>query len=183
MKKVLSISDILPKFQKKIKIQDYSKRPIIEGVNFIEINRFIDDGGDFLELARLNNGELAGFSGFKVAQISISTVMPGVIKGFHLHLKQTDVWFVNASDRLLVGLYDLRKQSKTAGVGMRFVMGEGKTRLLVIPPGVAHGCANLWQKETKLIYLINEQFDINKPDEQRFQWDLMGSDFWQMKRE
>ena len=34
---------------------------------------------------------------------------PGVIKAFHLHRRQTDVWFVPPGDKMLLVLLDVRR--------------------------------------------------------------------------
>jgi dTDP-4-dehydrorhamnose 3,5-epimerase len=162
--------------------QDYSKKPTIEGVKLIELRQFIDDGGLFLEVARLTNGALEGIEGFTPRQVSYSQVLPGAIKAFHLHLEQEDVWFVPPYDRLLIGLHDVRKDSASHGVTMRFVMGSGVPRLLVIPRGVAHGCANLGQTPAQILYFVNQQFNPTAPDEHRLPWDFLGEDFWELTR-
>ncbi len=179
----MEINDIGDEFRNKIFIQDYSKKLQIDGVKFIDVTQFAEDSGVFAELARLDDsGKLLAAPDFKVKQFNRSEMEPSAIKAWHLHLNQEDLWFVAPSDRLLVGLCDLRKSSLTYGAKMRFVLGAGKSRFLYIPRGVAHGVANLTNKTTVLIYLVNQFFDASNPDERRLPWDIFGKEFWELQR-
>ena len=51
------------------------------------------------------------FRGFEVRQVNYSEMDPGVIKAFHLHRRQTDVWFVPPGDKMLLVLLDVRAGS------------------------------------------------------------------------
>ena len=166
-------------YGRQLSTQDYSPRQLIAGVEVLQLRQLTDDGGDFMELVRLGpNGELLAKPGMRVAQVNYSRVLPGAIKAFHLHLKQEDVWFVPPEDRLLIGLVDARKDSPTYERRMRLVLGAGQTRMVYIPRGVAHGVANLWQRPALMMYLVNQQFSLEEPDEHRLPWDICGPDFW-----
>lgn len=171
--------------ESKLSMQDYAPKPAIEGVKFVELKEFADDGGSFLELCRLDKGVCGTLSHFEAKQMNYSRVMAGVIKATHIHKNQDDVWFVPPHERILVGLKDLRAGSKTEGVVMRFVLGAGKPRLLFIPRGVAHGLANPWQETATIIYFVNQHFsaEADKCDEYRLPADFLGKDFWEIKRE
>lgn len=166
-------------YQRQLSTQDYAAGSRIEGVEFIQLRQLLDEGGDFMELLRLTDGgELQAKPGMPVSQINYSRVLPGAIKAFHLHFNQEDVWFVPPEDRLLLGLVDVRAGSPTYEQRMRFVLGGGRTQLLYIPRGVAHGAANLWQEPAQIIYFVNQHFSASEPDEHRLPWDLCGADFW-----
>lgn len=176
----LSKSQLVPKAEKAYTIQSYEKAPTIDGVVIKDINCFTDDGGYFMELGRFDAGISQAFPDFEAKQMSYSQVQPGSIKAFHLHFNQEDVWFVPPHERLLVVLSDQRQDSPTKGVTMRFVMGAGKSRLVYIPRGVAHGGGNLWQEPASIIYFVNQQFSLEKPDEGRLPWDFVGADIWEI---
>ena len=72
-------------------LQDYGRPPEIEGVQLVDLKRFTDDGGSFMELARLEHGAAASLPGFECRQVNYSEMDPGVIKAFHIHRRQTDV--------------------------------------------------------------------------------------------
>lgn len=183
MLKPLTQEAIGADYSKELSVQDYSKKSPIDGVQIINLNLFIDDGGSLAEIIRLDDqGNLQAIPEFKVKQSTFSQVMPGVIKAFHLHYNQEDVWFVMPYDRLLIGLFDARKDSATYQKTMRLVMGAGRAQALYLPRGVAHGLANPWQRPASMIYFVNQCFDANKPDELRLPWDILGADFWEIRK-
>src|SRR5438093_9753934 len=147
-----------PEAKRRFQLQSYEPRPRIDGVEIVELTRHVDDGGSITELLRLDGGSPRGLSGITIRQVNYSEAEPGVIKAFHLHSRQTDVWYVPPSDRLLVVLVDVRQGSKTEGVRVRLVLGHGASRLLRIPPGVAHGVRNLGEATGRIIYFTDLHF-------------------------
>ena len=164
--------------------QDYSKRRSIAGVEFVELKRFNDDGGAMTELGRLDEGVHRQLPGFVVRQVNYSVVEPLAIKAFHLHERQTDVWYVPPSDKILLVLADVRAGSPTEGVITRTVLGDGNSRLVRIPPGVAHGCRNLRPASPSVIvYFVDVQFSVGSDcDEGRLRWDHFGAEVWEVER-
>lgn len=164
--------------------QDYAAARRIGGVEIVELRRFVDDGGAITELGRLTAGMHAQLEGFEVKQVNYSEIAPGAIKAYHMHMRQTDVWYVPPGDKLLIVLHDCRQGSATEGTTMRIVLGDGKDRLLRIPPGVAHGCTNLGTHKAAILYFVDVQFsaDPKETDEGRLPWDYLGAEIWQMQR-
>ena len=160
--------------------QDYSGSPRIDGVQIVELNRFNDDGGAITELGRLTAGLHGQLPGFECKQVNYSEVEPGAIKAYHMHHRQTDVWYVPPHDKLLLVLHDCREGSATEGVTMRFVLGDGRNRLVRIPPGVAHGTTNLGREVGRIIYMVDVQFSAEpgECDEGRLPWDFLGEEIW-----
>ena len=176
--------DLTDAAKRAFSLQDYSPAPAIDGVEVAELKRFTDDGGSFMELGRLSGGLHAAFPGFEVKQINYSEMEPGAIKAFHLHQRQTDVWFVPPGDKLLLVLLDLREGSRTRDVSRRMVLGDGTSRLVRIPPGVAHGVKNLAAERGRVIYFVDAQFSPapDQCDEGRVPWDFAGPDIWDVTR-
>ncbi len=166
-------------------LQLYGGKAEIDGVSSSNLRRFHDEGGSMTELLRLADGASAGLDGFDLAQANYSTVEAGVIKAFHLHKRQTDVWFVPPEDRVLLVLVDVRKGSPTEGNSMRVILGDGESSLVRIPPGVAHGCRNIGTATARIIYFTDLQFspEPGACDEGRLPWDFVGSDIWEVARE
>lgn len=176
-------ANIAPEFRKVESRQEYGKKAPIAGVQVLDLKRFVDDGGDFQELGRLDEkGELLALPGFKVRQVNYSVMHPGVVKAWHLHHKQEDVWFVPPQHRVLVGLLDCRDDSATKGQTMRLVLGDGRSQLLHIPRGVAHGACNLTGSDAVIVYMVNQQFSAAEPDEHRLPWDHVGKEFWDVTK-
>lgn len=166
--------------QAAFKLQDYAALPKIDGVEIANLKRFNDDGGSFIELSRLSKGVTEQFKGFEAKQINYSEMDPGVIKAFHLHRDQSDVWFVPPSGKMLVVLKDVREGSSTQNNIMRLVLGDGNARLLRIPPGVAHGVKNIAQTSGTIIYFVDHHFnpDPKRSQEGRLPWDFCGAEIW-----
>jgi dTDP-4-dehydrorhamnose 3,5-epimerase-like enzyme len=170
---------IADEYEKLRTRQDYSPRPRIDGVVLRDLRRFVEDAGEFQELARLGPaGELPEFPGFHVRQVNYSVMEPGAVKAFHLHHTQEDVWFVPPQSKLVVGLLDCREGSPTKGVSMRLVLGDGRSQLLYIPRGVAHGAANVTTRPAVILYFVNQHFRAEDTDESRLPWNVLGDDFF-----
>src|SRR6266542_906472 len=154
--------------KRRFQLQSYEPRPRIDGVEIVELTRHVDDGGSITELLRLDGGSPRSLNGFTIRQINYSEMEPGVIKAFHLHTRQTDVW----------------KGSRTEGVCQRIVLGAGASRLVRIPPGVAHGVRNIGTTTGHLIYFVDEYFTTDPAtcDEGRLPWDYIGPEIWEMTR-
>jgi dTDP-4-dehydrorhamnose 3,5-epimerase len=178
----MSKPDISGKFEDRLFRQDYGESKIIEGVRFIDFKFFTDDGGDFHEITRITNGRATFLQGFEIRQVNRSRFNPGLVKAFHIHKEQDEVWAVHPLDRLLVGLLDVRKGSSSEGLSMRFVLGGGKSRFLYIPRGVAHGGMVLGANPVDVVYLMNQEFSSANPDEWRLPWDSLGTEFWQISK-
>ena len=164
--------------------QDYTKQAPIDGVQIVELKRFNDDGGAITELGRLTAGNHGQLPGFECKQLNYSELEPGVVKAFHLHHRQTDVWYVPPCDKLLLVLHDCRAGSATEGKTMRFVLGDGKDRLVRIPPGVAHGASNISLRTCRIIYMVDVHFSPapGECDEGRLPWDFLGAEIWSVQK-
>lgn len=178
MDKSLTLDDIDEKNRGKIYVQDYSAKPQISGVKIVPVKNFIGEDGDFSQIIRLTNGEIEEIEGMKVVQVNRSKLLPGSVKGWHLHFEQEDVFYLPPSDSLLVGLWDVRGSSPTSGIATKITLGAGVSSLLYIPRGVAHGMTNITGEPIDLFYFVNQKFDVKNPDERRLPWDSLGADFW-----
>jgi len=176
--------DFTPHAKRAFQIQSYGPAPSVDGVEIVELKRFADDGGSMTELARLMDGRLPALAGFTLRQINYSELEPGAIKAFHLHQRQTDVWYVPPSDRMLLVLLDVRQGSKTEGARLRLTLGAGASRLVRIPPGVAHGVRNLGPAAGRIIYFTDVHFspEPSTCDEGRLPWDYAGPEIWDVTR-
>ena len=173
-----------PQATRAFQMQSYAPRPVIDGVQIVELTCHRDDGGSMTELARLVDGAPKGLAGFTLRQLNFSEVEPGAIKAFHLHTRQTDVWYVPPGDRFLLILVDVRHGSPTERASMRFMLGAGASRLVRIPPGVAHGVRNLGAATGRIIYFTDVHFspEPSDCDEGRLPWDYLGADVWDVTR-
>ncbi|MFH2001554.1 MAG: dTDP-4-dehydrorhamnose 3,5-epimerase family protein [Planctomycetota bacterium] len=149
---------------------------MIDGVLVKKMQVFHDDRGFLMEV--LKEGEPL----FKnIKQTTFTEAYPGVIKAFHWHKRQYDLWFFTHGTAQVV-LYDLRKESPTHKTTNVFYMGESNPLLLSIPPGVAHGYRVLGTKPAALFYHTTEAYNPQDPDEERINHDDPGIGFnWTTK--
>jgi dTDP-4-dehydrorhamnose 3,5-epimerase len=138
---------------------------MIDGVAVKQMKRWCDDRGFFSEV--IKEGEETFH---EVKQTSYTETLPGVIKAFHWHKRQWDVWFV-VSGMAQVVLYDQREDSSTQGETQVIVCGKDNPVLISIPPGVAHGYRVLGAQRVGLLYHTSEAYDPNNPDEERISFD------------
>ena len=179
----LSLKDIDGVLQKDVFVQDYSKKTVIEGVKVTEIRRMAGEDGTFEDLLRLDEtGHLELFPEIQVRQINRSKLLPGSIKAWHLHFKQEDVWYVAPEDHMILGLWDTRENSSTKGKTMKIAMGNGVSKLVVVPRGVAHGVVNVATTSGSIFYFVNKQFKLADADERRLKWDALGAEFWEVEK-
>jgi dTDP-4-dehydrorhamnose 3,5-epimerase len=178
------MTEFTTKTQASYGVQDYSPRRTIDGVEVVQLRRFNDDGGSMTELGRLDEGWHKGFQGFRVHQVNYSVMEPLAIKAFHLHKRQTDVWYVPPTDKILLVLGDVRQGSPTEGLVRRMVLGDGNSSLVRIPPGVAHGAKNLRPAApSTIIYFVDLHFSPGEDcDEGRIPWNHFGADVWEVER-
>lgn len=150
---------------------------MIEGVKIKKLIKHCDDRGFFAELIRDDEPELLS----RFGQSSWSMSYPGVIKAFHYHKKQDDLWFFPSGNAQVV-LYDLRENSITQGKTDVYYMGEENPIMLLIPKGIAHGYRVLGQKPAVIIYFTTESYNPKNPDEIRIPWDDSLIDFnWETR--
>jgi len=170
-------------FTPHITTQAYGTKPSIEGVEIRQFSFHNDDGGNFSELFRMTHGNVEGWAQpFEARQISLSILTPNTIKAFHLHYQQEDLWYVSPTDRLLINFIDLRADAPTFQNHLRLVLGGGKNVMIRIPQGVAHGVANLYQRNMTLFYATSNQFNPEQPDEHRLPWDHFGTEMWELTK-
>ncbi|OGD98822.1 hypothetical protein A3A49_00650 [Candidatus Curtissbacteria bacterium RIFCSPLOWO2_01_FULL_38_11b] len=151
----------------------------MRGVKIADLPHHVIENGYFLEIVRLQKNALVqNFPKFQVQQISYSTIDPGIVKAWHLHAKQNDLWFIPQESQLLVGLADLRSESTTKGNIIKQPLGKAGASLVLIPKGVAHGYKNFSNKKSSIIYLADFTYNPKNPDEYRLPWDILGKNFW-----
>ena len=139
--------------------------PAIKDVIVKKLVTHSDDRGYFREVVREDDHLLSHFG-----QSSITKTYPGVIKAFHWHYNQDDVWYV-IDGMARVVLYDRRPGSPTLGVTQVVYAGEDNPVVILIPIGVAHGYQVLGNKPVVLFYHVTQAYDPKQPDEQRIPFD------------
>jgi len=94
------------------------------------------------------------------------TIRPGRIKGWGMHRRQADRYFVQ-SGSLRIVLHDGREDSPTRGKFCTFWFAENGWMLLYIPPGVWHATQNWGSTLGRIVNFGTVRFDPADPDKAR----------------
>ncbi|HEY6838532.1 MAG TPA: dTDP-4-dehydrorhamnose 3,5-epimerase family protein [Geobacteraceae bacterium] len=101
--------------------------------------KYLDERGWLAELYR--SDELPADVMPVMAYISMT--QPGVARGPHEHVDQTDYFCFIGPSNFKVYLWDARKDSPTFGVKQIIYTGVDSPALLIVPPGVVHAYKNV----------------------------------------
>lgn len=124
-----------------------------------------DDRGYLREILRDDDNLLRRFG-----QITVTKTYPNVIKAFHWHQHQDDIWYV-ASGMARVVMYDRRPDSLTYRQTMVVYAGEDNPVSILIPCGIAHGYQVLGNQPVLLFYTVTHSYNAAAPDEFRIPFD------------
>jgi dTDP-4-dehydrorhamnose 3,5-epimerase len=100
----------------------------------------------------------------------VYTVRPGMIKGWGMHKKHEDRYFILFGDMEVV-LFDDRKKSKTKGLLSKVYLSESNRRLMNIPSGVWHANRNVGEKDVVVVNFPTIPYDHADPDKYRLPLD------------
>jgi dTDP-4-dehydrorhamnose 3,5-epimerase len=92
-----------------------------------------DERGFLAELFRADELD------FKPAMSYASFTNPGVIRGPHEHVAQSDCFVFLGPGTFRLYLWDRREASSTNGAKLEIEVGENQPTLVIVPPGVVHG--------------------------------------------
>jgi len=77
------------------------------------------------------------------AMAYVSETLPGVARGPHEHVDQTDYFAFLGPGEFLLYLWDARPASPTRGCRMRLAVGHSNRQCVIVPPGVVHAYRNV----------------------------------------
>lgn len=171
---------LTPDAEQKLYFQDYKPQALLADVKHIPLKKHRALEGWFMEHLRLSEGKVEGLDKpFELRQLSLSKAEAHRLNAFHIHPKRTqdELWCV-IEGRLKVWLVDARQDSATCGNKRPFILDGEEPALLYIPSGVAHGY-KAGPKGATLLYAMNDQFNLQDPNEGRLPWDYFGQDLWE----
>lgn len=129
----------------------WTKGPI-EDVITKKLTKHLDQRGYLCETFR--HDELP--PELKPVMSYISITEPGVIRGPHEHIEQTDIFAFTGPGNFKLKLWDNRAGSPTYYNWMELYGGKDNLLLVIIPPGVVHGYKNISLTERGMV--------LNYPD-------------------
>jgi dTDP-4-dehydrorhamnose 3,5-epimerase len=112
---------------------------VVEGVIWKPLKRFEDGRGWLCELFR--DDELP--AGFRPVMSYLSMTHPGVARGPHEHIEQSDYFCFLGPSTFKLYLWDNRPDSPTYRVKQTELAGVDRPMMVIIPPGVAHAYRNV----------------------------------------
>lgn len=98
------------------------------------------------------------------------TLKPGMAKGWGLHKKHEDRYFVLIGEMEVV-MYDTRPDSPTNGLVASVVLSELDRRLMNIPAGIWHANVNIGTRDTVVVNLPTQPYEHADPDKYRLPLD------------
>jgi len=114
---------------------------MIHGVIIKPLKKIADERGIIMHMMKDTDPEFKKFG-----EIYFSAVYPGVVKGWHSHIKMTLNYAVVKGMIKLV-LYDNRENSPTKGELMEIFIGDNNYSLVTIPPMVWNGFKGIGTQE------------------------------------
>ena len=111
----------------------------IDGVTFKPLSPYKDHRGWLIELYR--EDQLPPEQCPVMAYVS--ETLPGVARGPHEHVDQTDYFAFFGPGDFVLYLWDARPGSPTHGHRMQTAVGESNKQCVVVPPGVVHAYKNV----------------------------------------
>jgi len=134
----------------------------IEGVVHVRQHAHPDHRGRLTEVVNFNSS----FWDEPVVHAYCFAIRPGRIKGWGMHLKQADRYFLCAG-RVRVVLHDGRVRSPTFGAFAQFHFTDESPALLLIPPGVWHADQNWGDTDAVFMNFPTRAYDAAAPDKFR----------------
>lgn len=134
---------------------------MIAGVQLKNLKVIPDERGRLMEILRSDDKLFQKFG-----QVYMTSLYPGVVKGWHYHKKQVDN-FACVHGMVKAVLYDDRKKSNTYGEVNEFFMGLHNAILLQVPALVWHGFKCIGDHEAILVNVPTEKYIYATPDEYR----------------
>jgi len=107
---------------------------MLKDVIIKKINKYEDERGWLIEIFRSDE-----LSGFVPAMSYVSLTKPGVARGPHEHVYQSDCFVFLGPGSFRLYLWDRRPNSETCGQSLEIEVGEINPSLVIVPPGVVHG--------------------------------------------
>ena len=134
---------------------------MIDGVRLKRLRVVPDERGRLMEILRKDDELFQAFG-----QVYVTTTLPGVVKAWHRHARQTDN-IACVAGMIKVALFDDREGSPTRGRVDQLYLGVHNPALLQVPAGLWHGWMGVGPEEAVIVNVPTEAYDHAAPDEQR----------------
>jgi len=130
----------------------FSEKNMIEGVIIKKLGKYEDERGWLTEIFR--NDEIS----VHPVMSYVSATKPGVTRGPHEHVHQTDVFVFIGPGSVELSLWDRRETSTTNGKNMKIKVGEDNPSMIIVPPGVVHAYRCISDKDAWCVNLPDKLY-------------------------
>lgn len=131
----------------------------LDGLFLIELVRHGDQRGFFTERFNAARFRAAGLPA-EFLQDNHSRSAPGVLRGLHYQVTPPQTKLVGViRGRIWDVAVDVRPQSPTFGRSVGLELSDMNGRLLLIPPGFAHGFCVLGDEPADLLYKVDQPYE------------------------
>jgi len=154
------------KFQKG-SIHDVTIRPLA---------KLIDERGWLAELFREDETDPEKMP----VMAYVSMTQPGIARGPHEHMEQTDWFCFIGPSNFKIYLWDTRKDSPSYGLRQVVFAGADSPRMVIVPPGVVHAYRNIGSENGIVFNAPNRLYagaGKNSPVDEIRHEDIPGSPF------
>ena len=121
-----------------------------------KLRSFFDQEGELFETLRSDDPLFDG----RFGQNLVSIVKPGIIKGLHIHERQTEYTTCLRGDILYVGVIETPEGPKI----QKFRINANNRLLLKTSPGIWHGYKVMGCDEAVVLYTMGNPYDLKDPD-------------------
>jgi dTDP-4-dehydrorhamnose 3,5-epimerase len=126
----------------------------IDGIEFRELKKFDDARGWLMEVFRADEID----KGYLPAMTYMSVTHPGVVRGPHEHMDQTDLFCFPGPSTFKIYTWDNREDSATYKVRQVFTAGEDSPAIVIVPHGIVHAYKNIGDVDGLVINCPNRLF-------------------------
>jgi len=146
-------------------IKEYDELP---GLRVCDLNILPDERGFFAEALRNDWKELIEED--EIVQSNVSFSYPGIIRGWHRHLRGQVDYFLVLQGALKICAYDDRDGLSSQGKLVEIVASSRKPQLVRVPGIYWHGTKTISNAPSLLVYFVTKLYDYQSPDEERRPW-------------
>jgi dTDP-4-dehydrorhamnose 3,5-epimerase len=144
--------------------------PVAEGIDGVLIRPAVTLPDERGELTVILSDQWPESLGASIPHVYMTTIVPGVVKGWICHKLQADRSMI-LFGRLRWVLYDGRPGSPTVGLVQVRTFTERNRHLVVVPAGVWHAVENVGSSEAAFVNLPTLAYRHEDPDKYRLPLD------------
>ena len=137
-----------------VNLPKFAERSPVKDAVWFPLKFFHDPRGWLVELFRIDLIDPK----YHPVMAYVSMTKPGVARGPHEHVEQTDYFCFVGPSTFRVYLWDAREDSPTYGAKEVRDVGEDAPYALIVPPGIVHAYKNVGNKDGWVFNAANQLY-------------------------